>query len=122
MSRGDFHGTSTKIHVDQFIINDDLYNSLGNEGMHQKLSMQVLVPGVLWVYSYSNVTQHGFKTSGGYLDLLIWVFHLVHEMGQVPKLIFALVSWDLQLHRLIDIDIIDLDVTNSCSQSAAPIY
>lgn len=65
------HGASTKFHINDDRVGDDR-NAAVKEGVLGKLSMQMLIPGIVRVHGNGGIAQHGFGTGGGDDDLLIY--------------------------------------------------
>lgn len=67
VGRGDFDTPCSKLSVYHFVGND-YHASVGDEGMEEFLSEQVLVSWVFGVHCYGGVAQHSLYSGGGDFD------------------------------------------------------
>ena len=88
----DFHGTGTKRHVHQHVVQDQwncfVRVGLGTKRMNQPFAVQVFVTGVFRVHGHGRVAKHGFQTGGGHDDFFVQAFDFVGKRNDHPKFIF----------------------------------
>mmetsp|Transcript_23058 Transcript_23058/g.41371 ORF Transcript_23058/g.41371 Transcript_23058/m.41371 type:complete len:458 (-) Transcript_23058:25-1398(-) len=123
----DLHSTGTERHVDKLCIADD-GDSASVEGMHHKLSMKVLVPGIFGMNGHGPISQHGLQTSRRHNQLLVRIFNRIRERSQHAKLIPSLgidrtplMSLDLQKRPSLQLLVIHFNFRNGRLQRTAPI-
>lgn len=111
VSGGDLDGSGTEVHIDEFVIDNDLQDSVGDEWVDKFLANKILVSFVLGVNGDSSISEHGFNSGSGYSQSLGWIrFKLVLKMYQDSEFVPALMSWDLDLLWLRKFEVIDFNI------------
>ena len=122
VGRSDLDATSPELAVDHLVSDDD-YPALGDEGMNDLLSNQILEARVLGVHGYRSIAQHRLNSSRGDLDELSRVvLERVLETNDDSELDLLLVARNLQHCPLLDVDVLDLNVGDGRLQHGRPVY
>src|SRR5699024_4538072 len=113
VSGRDLHRARAKVHL-HVIVDDNGQLSSWNEGMLGALSMQRLVPFILWIDSDGRITKHGLNSGSGHDNLtgctFHWVLDWVGKHVQHTKLDLLGVVWNRQKGTTRQFNLVHLDI------------
>ena len=84
MGWSNLYGTSTKLHIYIFISKQRNFSIY--YWQDQSLANQVSVALIVWMYSYTAITQHSLRTSCSHLYILVGALYLISEVPEMASL------------------------------------
>lgn len=118
MGRGDLHASSSKLSIYHLISNNN-HVSVFNERMLDLFSNKIFVTRILGMHRDGRITKHSLDSGCGYFNKTSGIIlECILEVNNHSKFYFLFIARNSQQSSLFNVDVLHLNVRNSCLESS----